>query len=523
MLVLFHHRLFAWSSFFALPFVFTACNDAAVSSPPAPDPPPNIVYILADDLGYGELGCYGQELIETPHIDSLAARGMRFTQHYSGAPVCAPARCVLMTGLHTGHAHVRGNDEWGDRGDVWDYLAMYNDPGLEGQRPIPDSVVTIGELLQEAGYRTGIVGKWGLGAPGTEGVPNRQGFDFFFGYNCQRQAHTLYPLHLWKNDERVLLRNDTVSPHTRLTKDADPADPANYTPFRLEEYAPDLMQQEVLGFVTRNRERPFFLYYATPIPHLPLQAPQRWVDHYRDKLGPEAPYTGDKGYFPSQYPRATYAAMISYLDEQVGQLVDTLKGLGLYDNTLIVFSSDNGPTYTGGADTPFFDSGGPFSCEAGWGKGSVREGGIRVPMIAAWPGRIAAAAVSDHQSAFYDVLPTLCEVAGRSVPASTDGISFLPALTGEAEQRTHDFLYWEFPAYGGQQAVRMGKWKGMRREMQDGNLEIELYDLESDIAETRNVAADHPGVVARIRAIMEREHTPPAIERFRIAALEAED
>ncbi len=520
MQLIFRQRFTNGASFFALLLMLTTCGSDSTTGTPTSERPPNIVYILADDLGYGELGCYGQELIETPHIDALAAAGMRFTQHYSGAPVCAPARCVLMTGQHTGHGHVRGNDEWGDRGDVWNYLAMFHDPRLEGQRPLPDSIVTVGELLQEAGYRTAIVGKWGLGAPGTEGVPNRQGFDFFFGYNCQRQAHTLFPLHLWKNGERVMLRNDTVPPHTRLAEGADPDDAASYAAFQLEEYAPDRMQQEVLDFVERNRERPFFLYYATPIPHLPLQAPQRWVDYYRDKLGPEEPYTGDKGYFPNQYPRATYAAMISYLDEQVGQLVDTLKALGLYENTLIIFSSDNGPTYTGGADTPFFDSGGPFPCEAGRGKGSVHEGGIRVPMIATWPGRITPGSASDLPGAFYDVLPTLCDVAGRSVPAPTDGLSFLPTLTGQGEQPEHEFLYWEFPAYGGQQAVRMGKWKGIRRNMQEGNLEIELYNLEADIREEQNVAADHPEVVARIRGIMEREHSPPAIERFRIAALE---
>ena len=500
--------------------IFAPSCSPGTDEPGSGERPPNIVYILADDLGYGELGCYGQRIIETPNIDALAAGGMRFTQHYSGAPVCAPARCVLMTGMHSGHAHIRGNDEWGSRGAVWDYLAMFNDPRLEGQRPIPDSVVTVAERLQAGGYRTAIIGKWGLGASGTEGVPNRQGFDFFYGYNCQRQAHTYYPLHLWKNGERVMLRNDTVPPRTKLAEGADPDDPASFARFRLTDYAPDLMQQEALGFIEANRESPFFLYYATPLPHLPLQAPERWVDHYREKLGREAPYLGVEGYFPNRCPRASYAAMISYLDEQVGQIMRKLKELGLDENTLIIFSSDNGPTYTGGADTPFFDSGGPFKCEAGWGKGSVHEGGIRVPMIAAWPGRIPAGSSSDHLSAFFDILPTLCDVAGLPTLEYSDGISFAATLRGAGRQVEHEYLYWEFPEYGGQQAVRMGKWKGIRQQMQEGNLEIELYDLEADVGEQHDVAGRQPAVVEQIRAIMEREHVPPAIERFRIAALE---
>ncbi len=483
--------------------------------------PPNIIYILADDLGYGELGCYGQELIETPNIDRLAREGMQFTQHYTGAPVCAPARCILLTGQHSGHAHIRGNDEWAARGEVWDYRAMFRDSILEGQRPIPDSIVTVAELLQGAGYRTAAVGKWGLGAPATEGLPNLQGFDFFFGYNCQRQAHTLYPLHLWRNDRRVFLRNDTVPPNTKLPPGADPEDPDSYSMFELTDYAPELMLDEALQWMDADGDRPFFLYFASPLPHLPLQAPRRWVDHYREKLGPEPPYTGDKGYFPTPYPRATYAAMISYLDEQVGALLDKVREMGLADNTLVIFSSDNGPTYTGGADTEFFDSARPFRTDYGWGKGYVREGGIRVPMVARWPGVVPPASTSDHPSIFYDVLPTLCEVAGIDPPASTDGISFLPALQGRpAEQPKHEFLYWEFPEYNGQQAVRMGPWKAVRMDLKkDESAPIQLYNLQNDPREEQDVAAEHPDIVEKARTIMVREHRPATIERFRMAAL----
>ena len=479
---------------------------------------PNIIYILADDLGYGELGAYGQEIIETPHIDALAKTGMRFTQHYSGSPVCAPSRSVLMTGQHTGHTHIRGNDEWKARGEVWDYAAMFENPFLEGQRPLLDSIVTIAEILKDAGYKTGGVGKWGLGAPTTEGVPNKQGFDFFYGYNCQRQAHTYYPMHLWRNEEKDLLNNKMVPPHSSLSEGVDPNNPNSYADFTLNDYAPALMHEEALKFIEENKDRPFFLYYASPIPHLPLQAPQRWVDYYQKKLGPEEPFTG-KSYFPNLTPRATYAAMISYLDEQVGDIVIQLKDLGIYDNTLIIFSSDNGPTYTGGADTPYFDSANPFKTERGWAKGYLHEGGIRVPMIASWPGRITPGTTSSHLSAFYDVMPTLCEVVGQPIPGQSDGISFFPALLNKHQMEKHDYLYWEFPAYNGQQAVRMGKWKGIRKNIFDGNLEIELYNLETDIQEQFNMAARHHDVLEKIETIMKREHDPSSLDRFKISQL----
>lgn len=481
---------------------------------------PNIIYILADDLGYAEIGCYGQQKIETPNIDNLATNGMRFTQHYAGAPVCAPSRCVLLTGKHLGHAQIRGNDEWASRGNVWDFEAMAKDPKLEGQRPLKAGTKTIGRLLQQAGYKTGVVGKWGLGAPLTEGIPNKQGFDFFYGYNCQRQAHTFFPVHLWKDTTKVILNNKMVPPNTKLPKDADLYNPEVYADYWLTDFSAELMQKEVINFIKENKDESFFMYYATPIPHNPLQAPKRWVDYYVDKFGDEEPYDGSRGYFPHRYPHAAYAAMVSYMDEQVGEIVATLKELGLYENTIIMFSSDNGPTYSGGADSPWFDSAKPFKSERGWGKGNVTEGGIRVPMIAQWPGKISPGTETDHISAFYDVLPTLCEIAQVDYPDETDGISFLPTFLAKKEQKKHEFLYWEFPAYGGQQAVRMGKWKGIRRNIFKDNLKIELYNLEDDIRELNDVSEQHPEIVKQIEQILKQEHTPAELGRFKIKQLE---
>ena len=479
--------------------------------------PPNIIYILADDLGYGELGIYGQKIIETPNLDALGKSGIVFSQHYSGAPVCAPARCVLLTGAHPGHAYVRGNDEWGERGKVWDYNAMFEDPFLEGQRPLPDSIVTIAEVLQSAGYKTGMVGKWGLGAPTTEGTPNRQGFDFFYGYNCQRQAHTYYPLHLWRNEEKVLLQNKNVPIHANLPQGADPFDEDSYSDFTLEDYAPELMHREAIQFIQSNQDHPFFLYYASPIPHVPLQAPQKWVDYYREKLGAEEPFTGTS-YFPNYSPRATYAAMISYLDEQVGDLIAQLKDLNLLDNTIIMFSSDNGPTFTGGADTKFFRSADPFQNEYGRTKGFVYEGGIRVPFIVSWKDRIKPG-TSDLISAFQDIYPTICDLAGISRPSALDGISLVPTILSDGQQQVHEYLYWEFPSYSGQQAVRIGPWKGIRKNIFNGSMDIELYQLNSDPQERNNVAEQNQEVVSKIKEIMMEARTEPQIDRFKIENL----
>jgi arylsulfatase len=479
----------------------------------------NIVFILADDLGYGELGCYGQKLIETPNIDNLATQGMKFTQFYSGAPVCAPARCVLMTGKHLGHAFIRGNDEWRERGEVWNFAKAVEDPGLEGQRPIPDSVVTVAELLQDAGYTTGCIGKWGLGAPFTEGAPNAQGFDFFYGYNCQRQAHTYFPKHLWQNEEKIWLSNDLVVPGTKMEPGADSLDERSYAKYALDEYAPDLMFAATMDFLEKNHKAPFFLYFATPIPHVPLQAPDSLVQYYRRIFGDETPYLGERGYFPTRYPRATYAAMVTYMDMQVGQIIKKLKTLGVYDNTIIFFSSDNGPSYAGGADSEFFDSAAPFRSDRGRGKGSVYEGGIRVPFIVQWPGKVPGSTESDFKGCFYDMMPTLCDLAGIDLMEDTDGLSIVPTLMNRGMQAAHEFLYWEFPASGGLQAVRMGNWKAVRRNMFDGNLDIELYDLSMDLVESRDLSADHPEVVENIERIMKEQHQASVVDRFKFEVL----
>ncbi len=482
------------------------------------DDKPNIIYILADDLGYGELGVYGQQKIKTPNIDRLAKNGMLFTQHYSGAPVCAPARCILLTGKHPGHAYIRGNDEMADRGDVWNYASVVEDPNLEGQRPLPDGTITLGNLMQNAGYKTALIGKWGLGGPLTESIPTKKGFDFFFGYNCQRQAHQLYPKHLWKNEEKVVLSNDLIVPGTKLKEGDDPNDHNAYKKYTQNEYAPALQQKEALRFIEANKNRPFFLYYATNLPHLPLQVPEEYVDRYHKIFGEEEAYLGDKGYFPSRYPNATYAGMITYLDDQVGELVALLEKLELFKKTIIIFTSDNGPTYTGGVDAEYFNSANPFSNAYGRTKGFVNEGGIRVPMIVQWAGKIKPGSKTDHVSAFWDIMPTLAELAGID-SGDTDGISFLPTLLQKQNQQEHTYLYWEFPEYGGQQAVRMGKWKGVRKDIQKGNLTLELYDLSTDLREENDLASRYPEIVRQIEMIMQKEHVPSSVERFKMKAL----
>ena len=494
-------------------FSLSACTPAVKENKA-----PNIIYFFADDLGYGETGAYGQQKIQTPNIDQLARNGMRFTRHYSAAPVCAPARCMLLTGKHAGHAYIRGNDEWRARGEVWNYLKAIEDPNLEGQRPIPTGTVTLASLLKQAGYATGMVGKWGLGAPNTEGIPTKQGFDYFYGYNCQRQAHNLYPPFLWENENKVLLNNAVVPPGTKLDSLADPNHPESYQKYFQKDYAPKMMHDKALQFVRQQKESPFFLYYASPLPHLPLQIPQEYIDPYRELLGEEDPYIGDKGYFPCQHPRATYAAMITYLDTQLGELVAALKEIGQYENTIILFSSDNGPSYLGGVDAAFFDSAGPFSIAYGRTKGFVHEGGIRVPMIASWPNNIKANTISNHISAFYDVLPTICDLVDIPKPTDTDGMSFLPTLLGE-KQEEHPYLYWEFPSYKGQQALRMGKWKGIRKNIFEGNMNLELYDLEQDSLEQHDLSSQHPEIVQQIDSLMQIAHEPAEIERFKIKEL----
>lgn len=480
---------------------------------------PNIVYIFADDLGYGDLGCYGQKKIETPNIDALAKKGMLFTQHYD-MPVCAPSRYCLMTGIHSGKAFIRGNDEWEQRGDVWSFKAMEENPSLEGQLPIPDSTVTIAKILKKDGYKTALVGKWGLGAPMTAGEPNNQGFDYFYGSLCQRQDHQYYPAHLWENTFRVPLNNHLQDPNIKFPSNLDSQDPENYKMYSQRDYSPDFMLNAALRFLDSCKNTPFFLYYPSPLPHASMQAPSHLVNYYHKKFGDEKPFLGGS-YVPCRYPRATRAAMITLLDQQVGAIIKKLKETGTYDNTIIIFSSDNGSSNEGGADCEFFDSNGPFKNGYGWGKGFLYEGGIRMPLIVSWPGKIKPGINRDLITANWDFLPTTCEILKIKHPENIDGISYLPTLLGDpAKQKKHDFLYWEFPQYGGQQAVRLGKWKGIRMNILKGNMKIQLYDLDNDIQEQKDVAADNPEVVKQIEAIMKSEHQTPEVASFRMQALE---
>jgi len=447
---------------------------------------PNIIYILADDLGYGELGSYGQTKIRTPNIDKLADEGIKFSQHYSGSPVCAPSRCVLLTGKHTGHAYIRANDELPERGDVW------NDPNLEGQRPLLPDTETIGTILQKHGYSTGAIGKWGLGGPDSTGQPNKQGFDLFYGYLCQRIAHNYYPTHLWKNGTKDMLEgNEYFFPHQKLPENKDPLESASYAPYKGKTYSMDRMAEKALQFIRENKDRPFFLYLPFPVPHVSLQIPEDSLKEYQGAFT-EIPYKGDRGYTPHPKPRAAYAAMITRMDREIGRILDLLNELGLEDNTLVMFTSDNGPTFNGGTDSTFFNSTGPLRGL----KTQLYEGGIRVPMIARWPGKIQPGTETGHISAFWDVLPTITDLLGIQAPHDIDGISFLPTLMGQPEkQQEHDYLYWE---YLGRQAVRMGDWKAYRAAY---DKDIELYNLKNDIAESHNIAAKNPDVTGKIEDI----------------------
>jgi len=458
---------------------------------PAADPP-NIVLIVADDLGYRELGSYGQQRIRTPHLDALARQGMRFTQHYAGNAVCAPSRCVLMTGKHPGHAYIRSN----------------RSTPPEGQEPIPASEVTLGELLRERGYTTGAFGKWGLGGPASDGEPLQQGFDRFFGYNCQAHAHSYYPSYLWSDDERIELKNNPPVPgHAGLPDDADPADPRSYDRFKGADYAPDRINRQALEFIRANQDGPFFLYYPTIIPHVALHVPDDELQPYLELGWNDPPFTRARGgYTPHFTPRAAYAAMISRMDRYVGNVLATLDELGLTDNTLVIFSSDNGTTHLKEeVDFDFFNSVG----ELRGLKGSLYEGGIRVPAIVRWPGQVEPGVVSDRVCGFEDWLPTILDAIGAAdaSPETIDGISLKPTLVGES-QPTRPFLYREFPSYGGQQMIRVGDWKAVRQKMSGGNLDIELYNLAEDVGEKNDVSSAHPAIVARLASLMEQEHTP---------------
>jgi arylsulfatase A-like enzyme len=470
---------------------------------------PNIVFIIADDLGYGDLGCYGQKKIKTPHIDRLAAEGMRFTAHYAGNNVCAPSRCVLMTGNHPGHAFIRDNRQ--------------ANGFSEGQEPVPAGTLQLPLLLKKQGYVLGGFGKWGLGPVGSTGDPLKQGFDRWFGYNCQAVAHNYYPAHLWDNDQRIKLNNPAFSAHQKLPANADPNDPASYASYVGKDYAPDLIGEKALEFVRANKDRPFFLYYPTTVPHLALQVPEDSLKEYASQF-PEEPYIGDRGYLPHRQPRAAYAAMITRMDRDVGRLVALLKDLGLDERTIIVFTSDNGPLYdrAGGTDTDFFNSAGGLRGR----KGSFYEGGFREPCIVRWKGHVAPGSTSDRVTGFEDWLPTLLELIGAksATPTDLDGLSFAPTLLGQ-KQEPRPFLYRESPGYGGQQCVRVGDWKAIRRYLHPGPKakdqkpgKIELYDLAHDPAEKNDVAEKHPDVVARLHALLDKQHVKSEV--FPLRALD---
>jgi len=431
---------------------------------------PNIVFILADDLGYADVGCYGQKKIRTPNIDALAAAGMRFTQCYSGNPVCAPSRCTLMTGYHSGHGQVRNNMQVGGQ-EGWTLGST-----IGGQWPLAEGTFTVAHLFQKAGYTTGAFGKWGLGRVGTTGDPQKQGFDHFFGYICQRQAHTYYPNHLWRDGQIVWIEENK-----------DGAERV---------YSHDLIAEEALKFLRANKDRPFFLYVPFTIPHVSLQVPEDSLAQYQGQW-PDPAYDGKRGYVPHASPRACYAAMVSRMDKDVGRITALLKELGLEEDTLVIFSSDNGPTNAGGSDAGFFGGAGPLHGL----KGSVWDGGIRVPFIARWPGKIKPGSESGHIAAFWDFLPTCAELLGEQPPKGIDGISMLPTLLGRPGQKQHEYLYWEL---NGQQGVRMGDWKAVRLKP---NQKIQLFNLKTDIGEKNDVADQHQDIVAKIQDILQNGRT----------------
>ncbi len=461
--------------------------------------PPNIVFILADDLGYRELGCYGQKKIRTPHLDRLATEGMRLTQHYTGAPVCAPARCVLMTGRHLAHAEIRGNRDSG------------NGRVFPGQWPLSEHAITIAEALKTAGYATGAFGKWGLGPSNTSGSPIKQGFDRYYGYNCQRNAHSYYPHFLDSNEREVVINPGLIPGHQRQPEGEMGADD-----FRLQRYAPDMILSEALSFLEKNQDHPFFLYLPFVEPHVAIQSPQEWIDRYPEEWDEEkGPYRGQNGYLPHPRPRAGYAAMISDLDEHVGQVLAKLDALGLTERTLVVFTSDNGTTHPGrdsrfhigGADANFFESTGELR---GW-KGSVYEGGIRVPCLVRWPGKVKPGSESAFPSYFPDWFPTLATAAGVELPVEIelDGSDLAPVLTGDSAPTRSEPLIWEFAGYGGQIAIREGRWKAVRRDVRRSTPGAwELYDLDKDPAETEDLASQLPQLVEKLEAVYVETRIP---------------
>jgi len=418
---------------------------------------PNIVFIHADDLGYGDLSCTGQKKFATPRLDRMAAEGLRFTQYYAGSTVCAPSRCALMTGYHTGHAYVRGNAD----------------------QPLRPEDVTVAELLQRGGYSTAMIGKWGLGLEKSTGAPNRKGFDYSFGYLDQVHAHKQYTDHLFRNGERVDL-------------DA-------------KEWSNDLFTKETIDYVEKNKANPFFIYLNYTNPHAELLVPEDSLAEYRGKY-PEKPFVngagdtpGVKGYRSQPTPHAAYAAMVTRMDRDVGRILDAIKEKGLDESTLVIFTSDNGPHKEGGADPDFFQSYGPLRGI----KRDLTEGGIREPMIARWPGKVAPGTTTDHVSAHWDFLPTACDLAGLKSPEGIDGLSYVPTLTGK-DQKAHEYLYWEFHESGFDQAVRMGDWKGIRNGLGEP---LKVYNLKQDLHEDHDVAGENPGVVAKLEAQLKAART----------------
>ena len=447
-------------SFFFVPFVaswfvFVAAACAAAAERP------NIVFILADDLGYGDLSCYGQTKFATPNIDRMAAEGLRFTQHYSGSTVCAPSRACLMTGKHTGHTWQRAN-------------------GGPGMRSDPEDV-TIARLLKTAGYRTALIGKSPIIKDDQGRLPNAKGFDHFFGYASHGAAHRYYPKFLWRNGEKVLY------PDNHGQEGAH--------------YSGDLFREDALAWLDANAEGPFFLNLTLQQPHADLNVPEKWKKPFLGKFD-ETPFAGDH-YRAEPNPQATFAGMVTHMDDVVGQVLAKLKELGVADNTLVFFSSDNGAMNEGGWSRENFDSSGPLR----GGKRDLYEGGVRVPLIARWPNSIAAGGETDHISAFWDFVPTVCELTGAAAPADADGISYAPTLLGKGQQTPHDYLYWEFHERGGKQAVRQGKWKAVQLDLdKKRKTRLELYDLSNDLGETKDVAAEHPEVVAKMRQLMREAH-----------------
>ncbi len=464
-----------------LAFLFVAF--AVLTAPLAAAEKPNLIFILADDLGYGDVGCFGQEKIKTPRIDAMAKKGLKLTDFYAGAPVCAPSRSVLMTGQDTGHTWVRGNAGGSDR----------------SAQTLRTADITVAEKLKEAGYATALIGKWGLGEIGSVGHPNRQGFDYFYGYLNQRHAHNFYPKFLVRDETIVPLKN-TESPEWVSIREGQGKsdDGAGFaTPDGKVEYSHDLIADEALQWIDEKgrEDAPFFLYLALTVPHANNEAGralgngQEVPDYgiYADKDWPDP----DKG----------QAAMISRMDKDVGRVLDKLDELEISDNTLVIFTSDNGHHKEGGNNPEFFDANGPLKGM----KRDLTEGGIRVPTVAYWPGTVKAGTESNHASGFMDWMATACELAGVEAPENLQSISFVPTLKGDtAAQKKPEFLYWEFYERGSKQAVRFGDWKAIRRPMFTG--EIELFDLSKDLGEENNLAASHPDKVAEAKAMMEKAH-----------------